>query len=282
MRKSFSGARTGDVRASSASLPGTDKGESDRRAEPGDLGRSLPSDRGHEIPRSEILRDSSKPYGRIEKVRANNGGLGSLQTRVGNAPASGTPSRDVELSTPSVRGLDSDALRKDTTVCGNGSDVIIVVVLAESSCECGGFDRDALPDRGSRRITVDGRSMTPTIIQTLRVGGSDPTGAHGGELLASVARALERHERSKQTAWREDDVATLFANLTSRQREIMDLVLAGHPNKIIAADLGISQRTVENHRASIMKKTGAKSLPALVRLAMVAERAAQAAWTFQH
>jgi two-component system CheB/CheR fusion protein len=50
----------------------------------------------------------------------------------------------------------------------------------------------------------------------------------------------------------------------------MDLVLAGHPSKNIAADLGISQRTVENHRASIMKKTGSKSVPALARLALAA------------
>jgi two-component system CheB/CheR fusion protein len=55
----------------------------------------------------------------------------------------------------------------------------------------------------------------------------------------------------------------------------MDLVLAGHPSKNIAADLGISQRTVENHRASIMKKTGSKSLPALARLAVAAEELAK-------
>jgi two-component system, chemotaxis family, CheB/CheR fusion protein len=61
-----------------------------------------------------------------------------------------------------------------------------------------------------------------------------------------------------------------IGNLTSRQRQIMKLVVAGHPSKNIAADLHISQRTVENHRASIMKKTGSKSIPALARLALAA------------
>jgi two-component system CheB/CheR fusion protein len=59
-------------------------------------------------------------------------------------------------------------------------------------------------------------------------------------------------------------------SLTARQRQILDLVLAGHPSKNIATDLGISQRTVENHRAAIMRKTGSKSLPALVRTALAA------------
>ena len=68
----------------------------------------------------------------------------------------------------------------------------------------------------------------------------------------------------RQTAARQ------IADLTTRQRQVMDLVIAGHPSKNIAADLGISQRTVDNHRAAVMKKTGSKSLPALVRMALAA------------
>ncbi|MCB6180152.1 LuxR C-terminal-related transcriptional regulator [Rhodobacter sp. Har01] len=54
--------------------------------------------------------------------------------------------------------------------------------------------------------------------------------------------------------------------LTLRQRQVLALVLAGCPSKNIATDLGISQRTVENHRAAIMRRTGATSVPALARL----------------
>ncbi len=57
---------------------------------------------------------------------------------------------------------------------------------------------------------------------------------------------------------------------TPRQREIMDMVVAGQPRKNIAADLNISQRTVENHRAAIMERTGCKSILALARLTLAA------------
>jgi DNA-binding CsgD family transcriptional regulator len=275
--KSCSDSRTEGTGTSSTLPDRIDVRECDCRAEQGDPGRSLSSAWSREISRSEILSDL-KPYGRLDTARTA-GIRESLKADV--APANGALSRNLGLAATSAYASVLDGLRGVPTVCGNGSDVLIVVVLAESACGCVGFDQDRL-DRRPRRITIDGRSMTPTIIQTLRVSGSDSISAQGGELLATVARALERHEQSKQAAWREDEVATPFASLTARQREIMDRVLAGHPNKIIAADLGISQRTVENHRASIMKKTGAKSLPALVRLAMLAERAAQVAPTAQH
>jgi DNA-binding CsgD family transcriptional regulator len=62
--------------------------------------------------------------------------------------------------------------------------------------------------------------------------------------------------------------ADRIADLTPREYEIMRRVVAGDLNKNIAADMGISQRTVENHRASIMKKTASGSLPELARLAL--------------
>ncbi|MEI9906146.1 MAG: LuxR C-terminal-related transcriptional regulator [Asticcacaulis sp.] len=61
-------------------------------------------------------------------------------------------------------------------------------------------------------------------------------------------------------------------SLTPRQREVLSLVLEGRPNKNIAADIGISQRTVENHRAAIMRKMGARSLPELTRLCLSADQ----------
>jgi FixJ family two-component response regulator len=62
-----------------------------------------------------------------------------------------------------------------------------------------------------------------------------------------------------------------LGSLTNRQHDIMHRVLSGHPSKNIAADLRISQRTVESHRSEIMKRTGARSLPELARLALAAD-----------
>ena len=87
-------------------------------------------------------------------------------------------------------------------------------------------------------------------------------------LIASIDRAIALPHDQTKTAASRQAAAALAATLTERQRQIMDLVLAGCPSKIIAADLGISQRTVENHRAAIMRKTGSKSLPALARRAL--------------
>jgi len=91
--------------------------------------------------------------------------------------------------------------------------------------------------------------------------------------MATLDRALtlafEQHEHPGETDTARE-AAEQLSRLTPRQREVLDLVLAGHPSKNIAVDLDISQRTVENHRAAIMERTGATSLPDLARLAFSA------------
>ena len=119
---------------------------------------------------------------------------------------------------------------------------------------------------------ITGHSDVATAVGAMKAGAVDFIGKPIGsrELCDSVNRALElSQDLNKLLAWRET-AASQIARLTQRQREIMEMVLAGHPSKNIATDLGISQRTVENHRASIMKKTGSKSLPALARLVLAA------------
>jgi two-component system CheB/CheR fusion protein len=121
-------------------------------------------------------------------------------------------------------------------------------------------------------IMITGNSDVPMAVQAMKAGASDfiEKPITRGELLAGVERALDQSRDSSKLSARQEDAARHVAGLTARQRQIMELVLAGHPSKNIAADLRISQRTVENHRASIMKKTGTRSLPALARLALVA------------
>jgi DNA-binding NarL/FixJ family response regulator len=88
--------------------------------------------------------------------------------------------------------------------------------------------------------------------------------------LDSAAILLREYDHLAGLIAQQQKVLQSLTNLTPRQHEIMDLVLLGSPSKNIAADLHISQRTVENHRAAIMKKTGSKSLPALGRVGLVA------------
>jgi two-component system, chemotaxis family, CheB/CheR fusion protein len=127
-------------------------------------------------------------------------------------------------------------------------------------------------NRALPSIMITGHGEVSMAVEAMKAGAIDfiekPVSC--GELLASIDRALElTHDSIALSAWR-DAATTRLAGLSPRERQIMDLVITGHPNKIIADDLGVSQRTVENHRAAVMKKTRSKSLPDLVRLSIAA------------
>lgn len=119
-------------------------------------------------------------------------------------------------------------------------------------------------------IIITGDGGIPMAVEAMKAGASDvvekPIAVR--KLLVCVEKALVLSRRLRRRARGHQLAAGRIARLTPRQQEILEMVLAGHPSKNIAADLGISQRTVENHRAMIMRKTGANSLPDLARIAI--------------
>jgi two-component system CheB/CheR fusion protein len=121
-------------------------------------------------------------------------------------------------------------------------------------------------------ILMTGEGDVKMAVQAMKAGAFDfiEKPVNQSDLLKFVNRVFEQSRDSDAVAARRGKATEQIASLTSRQRQVMDLVLAGHPSKNIAADLGISQRTVENHRASIMERTQTKSIPALARLAIMA------------
>ncbi len=121
-------------------------------------------------------------------------------------------------------------------------------------------------------IMITGKSDVAVAVQAMKAGALDfiEKPFSRKDLLTRINLVLDRgKDTNKHIALRED-AKMRIAKLTVRQREIMNRILIGQLNKNIAMDLGLSQRTVEHHRASIMQKTGSQSLVALARLALAA------------
>ena len=119
-------------------------------------------------------------------------------------------------------------------------------------------------------IIITGHGDVPMAVKAMKIGARDfvqkPFDADA--LLQTIERALESRERSEQSHALVDHAMSAFKTLTRREHDVMRHVITGQPNKITAYELGLSPRTVEVHRARVMKKTGAKSLTHLVRMAI--------------
>ena len=139
-------------------------------------------------------------------------------------------------------------------------------------------------DRLLPAIMFTGNGDITTAVKAMQAGALDymEKPVRHEALLANVTRALEQSRASSKLQVRHKIAAEQIASLTPREREVLNLILAGRANKCVAADLGISQRTVENHRAAIMRKTGTKSLPALARLALLAAESGHPASADDH
>lgn len=90
-------------------------------------------------------------------------------------------------------------------------------------------------------------------------------------LLEAIHEAHERLERQHDKGVKAAEAQVRLASLTGRERDVLDGLVAGRPNKTIAFDLGISSRTVEIHRANMMEKLRVRSLSQALRIAFAAE-----------
>ena len=88
------------------------------------------------------------------------------------------------------------------------------------------------------------------------------------ELIDKIQHAIEDDTRIREKLADREETLARIESLTPREHEVMDLVVDGKANKVIALDLGLSQRTVEIHRARVMRKMGADSVSQLVRMVM--------------
>lgn len=126
-----------------------------------------------------------------------------------------------------------------------------------------------LKERGARLpiIFITGHGDVPMAVEAMKNGAVEfiQKPFRDQELLDCIQLTLERSEREQVRFSRRESIERARESLTARENEILDYIVSGHANKFIALELGISQRTVENHRANILRKMGVRSTPELIR-----------------
>jgi two-component system response regulator FixJ len=127
-------------------------------------------------------------------------------------------------------------------------------------------------------IVMTGHGDVPIAVEALKAGAVDflEKPFDDSHLFNAVQSALAASQRNSEQAASVADISARLASLTPREREVLDGLVAGNPNKTIAYDLGTSPRTVEVHRARVMEKMSARSLPELVRMVLTLEHVAAA------
>ncbi|NBW75800.1 MAG: DNA-binding response regulator [Sphingomonadaceae bacterium] len=121
-------------------------------------------------------------------------------------------------------------------------------------------------------IVLTGHGDVTVAVQAMKAGAVEflEKPFEKAALLGALERAFARLERNDNRDLEEREARTRIASLTPREREILEGLAKGYPNKTIAYDLGCSSRTVEVHRASLMQKLDVHSLSDLLRIAFAA------------
>jgi two-component system response regulator FixJ len=163
----------------------------------------------------------------------------------------------------------------DEFLSGYSSDRAGCLVLDIRMPGLGGLElQEKLNDMGSTLpvIFITGHGDVPMAVEAMQKGAIDfiQKPFRDQDLLDRIGEALKADQERRSAREEKASVQGRIEKLTNRERQVMDLVVTGKPNKVIAYELGVSQRTVEIHRARVMEKMQAKSLADLVRMHMAA------------
>jgi two-component system, LuxR family, response regulator FixJ len=122
-------------------------------------------------------------------------------------------------------------------------------------------------------IFITGHGDVPMAVEAMQHGAFDflQKPFRDQDLIDRVQRALARDRENREALKEHERIRAHLKSLTPREREVLDLMARGKPNKVMAAELGLSQRTVEIHRAHVMEKMAAGSVAQLVRMVMDVE-----------
>jgi two-component system response regulator FixJ len=125
---------------------------------------------------------------------------------------------------------------------------------------------------GDPVIVITGHGDVPLAVEAMKAGVTDfiEKPFDNRILIGAIRAALARSTDSRSQEEKKREVAERLDSLSMRERQVLDGLVEGKPNKIIAFDLGISARTVEIYRANVMTKMGAGSLSELVKMALLA------------
>jgi len=119
-------------------------------------------------------------------------------------------------------------------------------------------------------IFITGHGDVPMAVEAMQAGAFDflQKPFRDQDLIDRIQRALDKDRTNRAALNERTLIGERLQSLTPREREVLTLVTSGKANKVMAADLGVSQRTVEIHRARVMEKMSAASLAQLVRMVM--------------
>ena len=123
-------------------------------------------------------------------------------------------------------------------------------------------------------IFITGHGDIPMAVEAMQKGAVDfiQKPFRDQELLDRISEALNTANELQSERQQQSKIQECIDSLTNREKEVLELVVTGKPNKIIAHELGVSQRTVEIHRARVMEKMHARSLAEFVRMRLAAQR----------